>query len=118
MLKLERRVTNKRTQVSRQEVAYAVTSIGQERAGAEQLRKLWRQHWYIENKLHFVRDVTYREDRPAVRSGDIPQVMAALRNAAISLMRVLGASNIAAACRRYAAQPVLALVAMGLDLRE
>ena len=42
----------------------------------------------------------------------------AFRNAAISLMRVMGASNIAAACRRYAAQPALALAAVGLDLRE
>jgi hypothetical protein len=69
-------------------------------------------------KLHYVRDVTYREDKSEVRAGKIPQVMAALRNAAIGLIRVSGATNIAAACRRYAAQPGLALAALGLDLRE
>jgi predicted transposase YbfD/YdcC len=118
VLKLERRITNKRTKVSRQEVAYAITSLDKQRAGAEDLLKMWREHWHIENKLHYVRDVTFREDLSQVRTGHIPQIMAALRNAAISLMRMLGAKNIAAACRRYAAQPALALAAVGLDLRE
>jgi predicted transposase YbfD/YdcC len=118
VMKMERRITNKRREVSRQEEAYAITSLAEEQAGAEQLLRLWREHWHIENKLHYVRDVTYKEDKSQVRSASIPQVMAALRNAAISLMRVSGATNIAAACRRYAAQPGLALAAIGLDLRE
>jgi hypothetical protein len=49
-----------------------------------------------------------------VRAGRIPQVVAALRNTAIGVHRVRGATNIAAACRRYAAQPALALTALGL----
>lgn len=114
VLRMERRITNKRTQEERQEVAYAITSLGRERAGAEELLKLWREHWHIENKLHWVRDVTFREDLSQVRTGHIPQVMAALRNAAISVMRSQGAVNIAAACRRYAARPSLALAAVGL----
>ncbi len=118
VMKMERRITNKRREVSRQEEAYAITSLAEEQAGAEQLLRLWREHWHIENKLHYVRDVTYKEDKSQVRSASIPQVMAASRNAAISLMRVSGATNIAAACRRYAAQPGLALAAIGLDLRE
>lgn len=116
VLKMERKITNKRTGVSRQEEAYAITSLEENRASTEELLKLWREHWHIENKLHYVRDVTFKEDRSQVRRGKIPQVMAALRNAAISLMRVTGATNIAAACRRYAAQPGLALSAIGLDL--
>jgi hypothetical protein len=44
--------------------------------------------------------------------------MAALRNVAISVLRLCGAENIAAACRRYAARPVLALAAVGIRLRE
>lgn len=118
VLRMERKITNKRTEVSRQEEAYAITSLDERRANAEQLLKLWREHWHIENKLHYVRDVTYREDKSQVRAGKIPQVMAALRNAAISLIRVTGATNIAAACRKYAAQPGLALAALGLELRE
>ena len=118
VLKMERKITKKRTGVSRQEEAYAITSLDERRASAEQLLKLWREHWHIENKLHYVRDVTFKEDKSMVKAGKIPQVMAALRNAAISLMRASGATNIARACRRYAAQPGLALSAIGLDLRE
>jgi len=118
VLKMERKITFKRTGIMRQEEAYAITSLDERRASAERLLRLWREHWHIENKLHYVRDVTYREDKSQVRRGKIPQVMAALRNAAIGLIRVSGATNIAAACRRYAAQPGLALAALGLDLQE
>lgn len=118
VLELRRTVTDKRSGKTRQEVAYAITSLSSERASARQLLKLWREHWHIENKLHWVRDVTFDEDRSQVRTGRIPQVMATLRNAAISLLRVCGAENIAAECRRYAAQPALALTAVGLELRE
>lgn len=116
VLRMERKIINKRTGTVRQEEAYAITSLDERRASAEQMLRLWREHWHIENKLHYVRDVTYKEDKSQVRAGKIPQVMAALRNAAIGLMRMSGATNIAAACRRYAAQPGLALSALGLDL--
>jgi predicted transposase YbfD/YdcC len=118
VLEVERTITKKRTGEIRREVAYAITSLPVERASARQLLQLWREHWHIENKLHWVRDVTFDEDRSQVRTGRIPQVMAALRNVAISLLRICGAENIAAATRRYAARPALALVAVGLNLRE
>jgi hypothetical protein len=78
------------------------------------LLTLWREHWHIENKLHWVRDVTYGEDRSTVRAGAGPQALAAMRNRAIGLLRLGGATNIAAASRRYAAQPAVALAAVGL----
>lgn len=118
VLEVERIITNKGTGETRREVAYAITSLSKERATARQLLKLWRGHWHIENKLHHVRDVTFDEDRSQVRVGRIPQVMAALRNVAISLLRLCGAENIAAATRRYAARPASALAAVGLNLRE
>jgi predicted transposase YbfD/YdcC len=118
VLEVERTITDKGTGETRREVAYAITSLAVERATARQLLKLWREHWHIENKLHWVRDVTFDEDRSQVRVGRIPQVMAVLRNVAISLLRVCGAENIAAATRRYAARPALALAAVGLKLRE
>ena len=58
-----------------------------------------------ENKSHWVRDVTFDEDRSQVRCGNMPPMMAALRNTAIGLLRWAGHTNIAAACRRLAAQP-------------
>lgn len=118
VLELQRTVTDKRTGKTRCEVAHAITSLGRERATARQLLEVWRAHWHIENKLHWVRDVSFDEDRAQVRAGHAPQVMATLRNIAISLLRVCGAANIAAACRRYAAQPALALAAVGIRLRE
>jgi predicted transposase YbfD/YdcC len=118
VLKLERTVSHKRTGQVRRETAYAITSLGPEQASPRELIRLWRGHWEIENRLHWVRDVTFDEDRSQVRAGHIAQVMAAFRNAAISLMRSLGITNIAAACRRYAAQPALALAAVGLNQRE
>ncbi len=58
-----------------------------------------RGHWGIENKLHWVRDVTFDEDRSQVRKGNGPRAMASLRNIAISLLRLAGATNIASATR-------------------
>jgi hypothetical protein len=62
-------------------------------------------------------DVTYDEDRSQVRRGSIPQIMAALRNLIIGLMRSTGETNIAAACRRFAAQPGAALALIGIPPR-
>lgn len=61
-----------------------------------------RGHWSIENKLHWVRDVDYDEDRCQIRVGAGPQVMATLRNTAISLLRLDGHTSIAAAHRHHA----------------
>jgi predicted transposase YbfD/YdcC len=58
------------------EVVYLITSDRQ--AGPETLAAWVRGHWEIENKLHWVRDVTYQEDKSLVRTGNAPRVMAAL----------------------------------------
>ena len=86
------------------EASYAITSVPRERAGAATLLGWHRGHWGIENRVHYVRDVTMGEDAGRTRSGSGPQVLAALRNAAISHMRTAGSSNIAAALRRNAAR--------------
>jgi hypothetical protein len=80
-------------------VAYAITSAGPAWAGAAELLQWWRGHWGIENRLHWVRDVTLGEDGSRIGTGAAPQVMAALRNAAGSLLRLLGVTNIAEALR-------------------
>jgi predicted transposase YbfD/YdcC len=115
VLAMERRVVRKATGEVRTEWAYAVTSLPPARATPAQLLTLWREHWVIENKLHYVRDVTFDEDRAGVWKDRIPQVMAALRNAAIGVARLSGQTNIAAACRHYAAQPAAAFAALGLS---
>jgi predicted transposase YbfD/YdcC len=109
--KIERRVVSK-GEVSR-ETAYAVTSLGPETSPATLLR-LWRGHWAIENRLHYVRDVTFGEDASQVRCGAAPEVLAALRNVVIGLLRAAGHTNIAAALRQMAWQPGAALQLLGI----
>jgi predicted transposase YbfD/YdcC len=111
---IERTVTHQKSGKTTREVVYGCTSLTKERASAEMLLKVVRGHWTIENQSHWVRDVSFDEDRSQVRKGNIPQVMAALRNTVIGLMRQAGESNIAAACRRFAAQPQAALALIGI----
>jgi predicted transposase YbfD/YdcC len=96
------------------EVTHGIASLAKQQAGPRRLLALTRRHWHIENKSHYVRDVTYREDASLVREGTIAQVMAALRNTAIGLMRVAGHENIAAATRHYAGHPWDALALLGV----
>ena len=97
------------------EVAYAITSLGPG-VGPAELLALWRGHWAIENRLHYVRDVSFGEDASQVRSGAAPQVMAALRNTTIALLRRAGHANIAAGLRAVGWQPGVALALLGISL--
>ena len=72
------------------ETVYAITSLTAEEAGPERLLALSRDHWAIENRLHYVRDVTCREDQARTNAGHAPQVLAALRNTALTVVRCLG----------------------------
>lgn len=105
IFRLERQTRFKRSGKTRGEVVYGLTSLPPSLADASALLALCRGHWSIENRCHWVRDVTFDEDRSSVRTGSIPQVMAALRNTAIGLLRLNGHSNIAAACRSHAYNP-------------
>lgn len=72
------------------ETVYAITSLTADQAGPARLLALSREHWGIENKLHHVRDVTCREDQARTNAGSAPQVLAALRNTALTVVRRLG----------------------------
>ena len=115
---LGRHVITQKTTEERVEVVYGVTSLHPERGTPERLLDLVRSPWQIEHKSHWVRDVTFDEDRSQVRCGNIPQVMAARRKTTIGLLRWAGYSNMAAACRRFAAQPDLALTLIGIKLEN
>lgn len=97
----------------REETAYLVTSLSVERADSARLLTLNRGHWSIENRLHWVRDVTFDEDRSQIRTQEGPRVMATLRNLAISLFRLNHQSNVAQAIRRCARKPERALELIG-----
>jgi hypothetical protein len=107
-----RRVILRTGQVSRK-TTYGSTSLGRELARPEQLDAFWRGHWAIENKVHYVRDETMREDRGQTHTGSAPQALAALRNGIISLFRYRGWNNIAQALRHFGASVPLALRLIG-----
>jgi predicted transposase YbfD/YdcC len=102
VIQVERNTQEVKTGKKRSDTVYAVTSLSQAEATADQLQQLCRGHWSIENSSHWVRDVTFDEDRSTVRRGSIPQVMTALRNTASGLLRLNGHTNIAATCRSFA----------------
>jgi predicted transposase YbfD/YdcC len=91
------------------ETVYGITSLSRSTSDAELLLALTRNHWQIENGLHWVRDVTLGEDASRVRKESGPQFLAAIRNTALHLIRGEGLKNVAAALRHYAAQPMEAI---------
>jgi hypothetical protein len=90
------------------ETVYAVTDLGFDDLRARQLAEIVRDHWSIENKVHWIRDVTFTEDHSQIRTGNGPAVMATLRNFALSRHRLAGHTNIAAACRHTSRHPIRA----------
>lgn len=96
------------------ETVYAITNLRVHQAKPTQLAAWIRGHWAIENKIHWVRDVTYGEDHSQIRTGTGPHVMAALRDAAIAALRAAGTTNIAAANRHHARDSSRPLALLGL----
>jgi hypothetical protein len=95
------------------ETHYGITCLGRDLAGPKELEFFWRGHWTIENCDHYVRDETMGEDRGQTHTGHAPQVLAALRNGILGLLRYQGWSNIAAALRHYGASPQRASLLIG-----
>ena len=89
------------------EVVHLICSLPMDQARPEQVAAWARGHWAIENRLHWVRDVVFDEDRHQLRTGNGPQIMAALRNLAISLIRLVHGPRapIAATTRAMARHP-------------
>lgn len=97
------------------EVVYGITSLKPQEADAKRLLRLVRDHWRIENCLHYVRDVTLAEDACRVRKGSSPQVLAALRNAVVHLLASVKAESRVAAMEQLAAHSHEALGLLGLS---
>lgn len=100
------------------EVVYGITSLKPQQADAHRLLALVRDHWRIENCLHYVRDVTLGEDACRVRKGNAPQVQAALRNAVVHLLSGVEAESRAAATEQLTARSQEALELLGLPSLE
>jgi predicted transposase YbfD/YdcC len=81
------------------EIVYGITSLPTGLAGPEHLNYYERQHWTVENRLHWTRDMTFHEDSSQLRTGTAPRALASLRNSAINTFRLAGRANIAHARR-------------------
>ena len=106
---IEREVTHLKKGITTVETVYGITSQSKEKASPKTILSQNRKHWSVENKQHYVLDVTFDEDRSQIRSLNGPMVMTCLRRYAISLLRLNGYTNIAQACRRLWAKPHMAI---------
>lgn len=88
--RIERTREDAASGASTKEIVYYITSREKEKATARQLLAISRGHWGIENRQHYVRDVSFDEDRSQVRTKNGPRVMASLRSLAIALIRSVG----------------------------
>ena len=112
---IQRHVFECKSRQERQEIVYGITALTPAQADSNRLLKLNRGHFRIENRSHYVRDVTFDEDKSQIRTGSGPRIMACLRNFAVGTLRVVkNATNIAAAKRDIAAKPHHALELIGL----
>lgn len=85
MCKVQRQVIRKGKKTG--EVRFGLTSMSVGKADPARLQEAVRGHWAIENRLHYVRDVTMGEDASQVRTGSAPQVMATMRNIVLAVLR-------------------------------
>ena len=104
--------------VTKQQVRYGVTSLPEQLSSAAHLAALKRGHWQVENGLHYVKDVTLGEDACQTHVGYGADILAMLRNTAITLIRRAGHRDIAARLRRYSGCPLEALALIGITINE
>ena len=93
---------------------YVITSLTPSQATAERLLRLWHQHWHIENKSHWVRDVVFGEDGSRARTGSLAEVLALLRGAVITRLHLAGMDAITAARSQASADQRIAAFLVGI----
>ena len=112
------RVYRQRTEIKSgkvtEETSFYITSMAKDKADKKRLLQLIRGHWGIETKSHYVRDVTFGEDRSRIRKGSGPRIFASMRNLAISIFRLNGVTNIAKALRHLMRSKEMALDLIGV----
>ena len=88
-----------------QETVYVLSSLELSKVSIKTMANYIRNHWFIENKLHYVRDVTMGEDLCRIRKGNGSQLFASLRNIVLNLFRLNNVENIAAEIRKMVHYP-------------
>src|SRR6266571_2942443 len=115
VFRLERTARILKTDQTRHEVVYGLSSLSMCQAPPQRMLSLVRDHWAIENKLHYRRDGSLGEDACPTRTGPVPSLLAQLNSAVLSLMDRVGVGNVARQMRYFDAHPeqALALVLSG-----
>ena len=111
---IERSTEYLRSGRQRTEIAYGLSSLSAAQATAARLLELNRGHWEIENRVHYVRDVSFDEDRCRIRTGSAARVMATIRNLIIRIFRLMGFQYISEGVRHFAMRLELALQLLGI----
>ena len=116
-LRLERRVVDLASGEITTKVVYGLTSLAPDQIALPQLLERWRDHWSIENRLHWVKDVVLREDASRVHIGQAPFILAALRNAVVSCLHAFGFDSVSQGRRHFALNldEVVAFICNPLD---
>jgi predicted transposase YbfD/YdcC len=109
VFRLERHFTRMKDGQVMHDVVYGLTSLTPLQAPPQRLLQLVREHWAIENGLHYRRDDTLREDRCTLRTGHASKVMSAINNLVLGLLLRRGVKNVPEARREYNADPQMGL---------
>lgn len=98
----------------RKQYVHGVTSQAAAKSAPDVIAGQVRDHWTVENRVHYVRDVTWREDANRAYTGDAPRMMAALRNLALSVLNHHGTTKIKATLQRLERNPEQAIALLNL----
>jgi predicted transposase YbfD/YdcC len=101
VFRIERTVRLLKSGEVRHEVVYGLSSLAVAKAPAARMLALVREHWAIENRLHWRRDVTLGEDACQTRTGATPSFLAQLNSTVLSLMDRIGVRNVARQMRYF-----------------
>jgi predicted transposase YbfD/YdcC len=101
VFRLQRVVHHTQTGRLTYQVVFGITSLTAEDCLPEHLMYLLRTHWHIENRLHFVRDVTFHEDACPIRHTRRQRILACLNNLVIGLIRQFNQFDYVPEARRF-----------------
>ncbi|WP_435253671.1 ISAs1 family transposase, partial [Streptomyces sp. 1222.5] len=110
--RVTRHRTDKATGKRTRETVYVITDLTARQAKPQDIALGLRGHWHIENKIHYVRDTLWDEDRSQIRTGHGPENMATLRNTTLNRLRGRGAQNMTQAVRDLSYHPFTAPLAL------
>lgn len=101
VFRLQRIIQHQATGQLTYQVSFGITSLSREHCSPEKLLDLVRSHWHIENRLHYVRDVTFHEDACQIRHTKRQRLLATLNNLVIGLIRRCDQFDYIPEARRY-----------------